>query len=144
MSFEVTVINGGTYVSSLLLITQSCPTLCDPTDYSPTGSSVCPLAWDSPSKNTGVGCHALLQGIFPTQGLNLSLPVLQADSSLSEPPGKPPYSFPFCYSAFNILNTQPKLELLLKDDYDFFLEEKNNRHFDWEKSWHKATEVDRI
>ena len=26
--------------------------------------------WDSPGKNTGVGCHALLQGIFPTQGLN--------------------------------------------------------------------------
>ena len=28
---------------------------------------------DSPGKNTGVGCHALLQRIFPTQGLNLSL-----------------------------------------------------------------------
>ena len=28
-------------------------------------------AWDSPGKNTGVGCHALLQGIFPTQGSNL-------------------------------------------------------------------------
>ena len=27
--------------------------------------------WDSPGKNSGVGCHALLQGIFPTQGLNL-------------------------------------------------------------------------
>ena len=30
---------------------------------------LCP--WDSPGKNTGVGCHALLQGIFPTQGLGL-------------------------------------------------------------------------
>ena len=30
--------------------------------------------WDSPGKNTGVGCHALLQGIFPTQGSNLGLP----------------------------------------------------------------------
>ena len=28
-------------------------------------------AWDSPGKNTGVGFHTLLQGIFPTQGLNL-------------------------------------------------------------------------
>ena len=28
--------------------------------------------WDSPGKNTGVGCHFLLQGIFQTQGLNLS------------------------------------------------------------------------
>ena len=26
--------------------------------------------WDSPLKNTGVGCHAVLQGIFPTQGSN--------------------------------------------------------------------------
>ena len=30
---------------------------------------LCP--WDSPGKNTEVGCHALLQGIFPTLGLNL-------------------------------------------------------------------------
>ena len=28
---------------------------------------------DSPGKNPGVGCHALLQGIFPTQGLNQGL-----------------------------------------------------------------------
>ena len=36
---------------------QSCPTLCNPIDSSPPGS--CP--WDSPGKNTGVGCHFLLQ-----------------------------------------------------------------------------------
>ena len=30
--------------------------------------------WDSPGKSTGVGCHFLLQGIFPTHGLNLGLP----------------------------------------------------------------------
>ena len=48
-------------------VAQSCPTLCDPMDCSPT-RLLCP--WDSPGKNTGVGCHALLQGIFPTQGLN--------------------------------------------------------------------------
>ena len=29
--------------------------------------------WDSPGKNTGVGCHSLLQGIFLTQGSNLHL-----------------------------------------------------------------------
>ena len=29
--------------------------------------------WDSPGKNTGVGGHALLQGIFPTEGSNLNL-----------------------------------------------------------------------
>ena len=33
---------------------------------------LCP--WNSPDKNTGVGCHALLQGIFPTQELNPGLP----------------------------------------------------------------------
>ena len=32
---------------------------------------VCP--WDSAGKNSGVGCHALLQGIFLTQGLDLHL-----------------------------------------------------------------------
>ena len=37
-------------------------------DWSPPGSSV---HRDSPGKNTGVSCHALLQGIFPTQGANL-------------------------------------------------------------------------
>ena len=37
---------------------QSCPTLCDPIDGSPPGS---PCPWDSPGKNTGVGCHFLLQ-----------------------------------------------------------------------------------
>ena len=36
---------------------QSCPTLCDPIDSSPPGS---PRPWDSPGKNTGVGCHFLL------------------------------------------------------------------------------------
>ena len=33
-----------------------------------------PGPWDSPGNNTGVGCHALLQGIFPTHGLNPGLP----------------------------------------------------------------------
>ena len=41
-----------------------------PMDCSPSGSSV---HRDSPGKNTGVGCHALLQGIFPTQGSNPGL-----------------------------------------------------------------------
>ena len=49
---------------------QSCPTLCDPMDCSPPDSSV---LGDSPGKITGVGCHALLQGTFPTQELNSGL-----------------------------------------------------------------------
>ena len=49
------------------LVAQLCLTLCDPMDCSPPGFSV---RGDFPGKNTGVGCHALLQGIFQTQGLN--------------------------------------------------------------------------
>ena len=44
---------------------ESCPALCDPMDCSSPGSAV---HRDSPDKNTGVGRHALLQVIFPTQG----------------------------------------------------------------------------
>ena len=53
--------------SSLHVLAQSCPTLCDPMNCSPPGSSV---HGDSPGKNTGVGCRFLLQGSFPTQGSN--------------------------------------------------------------------------
>ena len=47
-----------------------CLTLCEPHGLYP-ARLLCP--WDSPDKSTGVGCHALLQGIFPTQGSNLCL-----------------------------------------------------------------------
>ena len=53
----------------LCLVAQLCPILCDPR---------LPCPWDSPGKNTGVGCHAFLQGhfllqqIFLTQGSNQS------------------------------------------------------------------------
>ena len=50
--------------SVLCLVTQSCPTLWDPMDCKPSGSSV---HGDPPDKNTGVGSPSLLQGIFPTQ-----------------------------------------------------------------------------
>ena len=49
-------------------------------------------AWDSPDNNTGVGCYALSQGIFPIQGSNSSLLCLlqwQAGSLPLAPPGKP-------------------------------------------------------
>ena len=47
---------------------------------------------DSPGKNTGVGCHLLLQGIFPTQGSNPwspSSPALAGVFFATEPAGKP-------------------------------------------------------
>ena len=51
---------------------------------------LCP--WDSPGKSTGAGCHALLRGIFPTQGSTLHLFHLlhwQAGSVPRVPPGQP-------------------------------------------------------
>ena len=53
-----------------VLVTQLCPTLCNPIN--------CNLPkllhpWNSPGKSTGVGSHALIQGIFPTQGSNPGL-----------------------------------------------------------------------
>ena len=51
------------------LVTQSCPTLV--TAWTVARHAVCP--WDFPGRNTGVGCHFLLQGIFLTQGLNFHL-----------------------------------------------------------------------
>ena len=55
----------------MCLVTQSCRILCDPMDCSLPNSS---FPGDSPGKNTGVSCHALLQGIYPTQGLNPGFP----------------------------------------------------------------------
>ena len=71
---------------------QSCLTLCDPVDR-------LPWPWDSPGKNTWVGCYFLLQGIFPTQGLNggllcfldwqaSSLPLVSPEKPLQRWPGE--------------------------------------------------------
>ena len=53
-----------------MLVAQSGLPLCDPVDCEP-ARFLCP--WDFPGKSTGVGSHFPLQGIFRTQGLNLSL-----------------------------------------------------------------------
>ena len=52
------------------LVAQLCPTPCNPMDCSPPDFSV---HGNSPGKNTAVGCHALLQGIFPTLRSNPGL-----------------------------------------------------------------------
>ena len=62
---------------------------------------LCP--WDFPGKNTGVGCHFLLQEIFPTQQLNLYLLCLlhwQADSL----PTEPPWEVPTCWEQIVMYN----------------------------------------
>jgi len=55
------------YLCCAVLSCSVVSTVFDPMECSPPGYSV---HGDSPGRNTGVGCHALLQGIFPTQGLN--------------------------------------------------------------------------
>ena len=55
----------------MCLVTQSCLTLWNPMDCSLPASSI---HGDSPENNTGVSCHAFLQGIFPIQGSNSDLP----------------------------------------------------------------------
>ena len=69
---DIDFLHSGEYIKStgFSLVVQSCPTLCDPMGRSPPGSSV---HGGSLGKNSGVGCHALLQGIFPTQGSNPGL-----------------------------------------------------------------------
>ena len=78
------------------LVTQLCPTLCDPTDSSPPGSSV---HRDSSGKNTGTGWHALFQGDFPNPGIkpiSLMSPEFAGgffteSTTWEAPPGKPLY-----------------------------------------------------
>ena len=66
----VLFINTYYLLTFIYVCAQSCLILSIPKECSPPGSSV---HGDSPGKNPGLGCHVLLQRIFPTQGLNLSL-----------------------------------------------------------------------
>ena len=67
-------------------VAQSCLTLCDSMDCRPPGSSV---HGDSPGKDTGVGCHAVLWGGLPNPGIEHRSPALQIDSLTAESQGKP-------------------------------------------------------
>ena len=73
----------GVYVKSL----QSCPTVCDPMTLCDPTRLLCP--WDSPGKNTGVDCRALVLGTFPTQASNLRLLCLLRWPTLSLPLAPP-------------------------------------------------------
>ena len=70
----------------LYLVAQSCPTLCDPMACSPPGSSV---HGDSPGMSTGVGCHALLQGISSQPRDQTKVSCIASGFFTNEPPGKP-------------------------------------------------------
>ena len=89
----------------LCLVAQSCPTLCDPMDCSLPGFSV---HGDSPGKNTGVSCHALLQGDLPTQGLNPGLQhyrqILYQLSHQGSPRTLQSVAYPFSRGSFQARN----------------------------------------
>ena len=74
-------------------VTQSCPTLCDPMDYSP---------WNSLGQNTGVGSLSLLQGIFPTQGSSPGLPHCRQILYQLSHKGSPIYKARYKYMALSI------------------------------------------
>ena len=92
-------------LSCVCSVTKSCLAFCDPMDCSPPGSSVHGVF---PGKNTGVGYHFLLQGIFPTQGQNPRLLCLlhwQAGSLLLSHSGSPADSLttrPICAACKNV------------------------------------------
>jgi len=70
-----------------VIIVKSCLSLLRLSGLLPT-RLLCP--WNFSGKNTALGCHFLVQGIFPIQGLHLHLLHWQVDSSPTVPPGKPP------------------------------------------------------
>ena len=84
-----------------VLVAQSCSTLCDPTDCSPPGSSVHGILQ---ARTLEWGSHFLLQGVFPTQGLNLGL--LHCKQIL--------YLLSY-QEALNVLFTPPLIEKAFRD-----------------------------
>ena len=100
----------------LISVTQSCPTFCDPMDCSLPGSSV---HGDSPSKNTGVGCHFLLQGHFLTQRSNRRLLHCRRFFT-TEPPGKPinQVQKTLTYSSMNTYNVSNYGNVTLIEEWE--------------------------
>ena len=71
------------------LVAKLCPTLVTPWS----AARQAPSPWDSPGKNTGVGCHFLLQGIFRTQGIKSTSPVWPVNSLPLSHQGSPTYKW---------------------------------------------------
>ena len=74
-------------VRCLCSVAKSRLTFCDPMDCMEPARLLC--LWDFPGKHTGVGCHFLLQEVFPTQGLNPCLLHWQVGSSALSQQGSP-------------------------------------------------------
>ena len=124
-------------MSTLAKSFQSCLTLCDPMDCSPPGSSHHGIL----QARIGVGCHALLQGIFPTQESNpyfLCLLHWQVGSLPLVPPGKPNgeqdplliSSFMSCEAhTLHFLNKRASLSLPTSSHFERGLEFEQVIHF---------------
>ena len=104
---------------------QSCLTRCDPMDCSPPGSSV---HGDSLGKDTGVGCHALLQGILQTQGLNPHFLCL-LHWEVGSVPVAPPLTPSNCQSGSSTETT------LLRVTHNHFVLKGHGRPL-WTPPWH--------
>ena len=109
-----------------VLAAQLCLTLFNPMDCSPPGFSV---HGDSPGKNAGVGCHALFQGIFPTQGSNPGLLHCRQTVYHLSHQGSPRYCTNTLYTLFPVILTAPQNGIGSYYYYPYFTgkEAKNER-----------------
>ena len=103
------------YIYVFIYMYMEVPVMSD--SLGPYGPSLARLLcpWDSPGKNTRVGCHALLQRIFPTQGSNqhfLCLLHWQAGSLPLAPPGKPLIS-PYANTKYVILTSSWMMVMMM-------------------------------
>ena len=89
--------------SAVVLVAKTCPTVLSPHGLQPT-RLLCPLGF--PGKNAGVGCYFLLQGIFLTQGSNLSLLHWQESSLPLSHHGSPWSSSKPCWDEESIKTDQ--------------------------------------
>ena len=92
------------FTCNMCLVTQLCPTLCNPMamDCSPPGSSVRGILQ---ARILGVGCRALLQGIFPIQGSNPGLPHCRWIFYHFSYQGSPTCVITWWFPSFSLLNT---------------------------------------
>ena len=114
-------------MSKSVSVTQLCPNLCDPMDCSPPGSSV------PGGKNTGVDCHSLLQGYFPTQGSKPGLMHCRWILHCLSHPGSPHHILlTFKAHSFLLISTN-KWEfwvfLMASREGEFLLHVRHDRHF---------------
>ena len=96
-----------------MLVAQLCPTLW-PHGLYPTRLL---SPWNSPGKNTGVCSHFLLQGIFPTQGLNLALPYCRLILYHLNHQGSPWGRMDTCMCMAEFIRCSPEITTTLLIDY---------------------------